>query len=160
MESLLTEKLKVAGFREVDVVTRNSCGDCMFLCFLHAMKAYIERGVNHARGILYTEPYPSIEVPLPTHRTRPIADREFVDVSTVAGLRRLVVDATTAILSDDTPEKQRTTLLKHILHRFKSSVMRSRDAEVQGYEPPADHASENDLVAAWKGLMQSQGMRS
>jgi hypothetical protein len=158
MEALFTDKLKLAGFREVDEVSRNSRGDCMFLCFLKAIRAYRDRGVNHARGISQPTPQSPISVPLPTHRLLPIADRKSVDISTAFGMRQLVVDAATAMLSTDTPEKLRTDLRMHILHRFKSQVMRSRDAEVEGYEPPAD-VSEEDKINAWKQLMQTQGAK-
>jgi hypothetical protein len=48
--------------------------------------------------------------------------------------------------STDAPKKQRTDLRKHILHRFKSAVTRTRDAEVEGDELTAD-MSEEDMVA-------------
>jgi hypothetical protein len=142
MEALLTDKLKAAGLKEVDEVSRNSRGDCMFLCFLKGMQAYKQRGVNHARSVSQPNNTSQILVPLPTHRALPIADRRSVDTSIVTGMRQLVVDGATAMLSIDTPEKLRTDLRKHILHRFKSTVMRARDAEVEGYEPPADDSKE------------------
>jgi hypothetical protein len=85
----------------------------MFLCFLKGMQAYKQRGVNHARGLSQSNNTSQILVALPTHRALPIADRQSIDISTVSGMRQLVVDGATAMLSIETPEKQRTDLRKH-----------------------------------------------
>jgi hypothetical protein len=101
----------------------------------------------------------AIVVPLPTHRASPIADTRSVEICISAGMRQVVVDGATAMPSTDTPEKQRTFLRRNILHRFKSAVTRTRDAEVDDEEPPAD-VSEEGMVAARKRLMQLQGAKS
>lgn len=152
MESQLKNRLLNLNLRDEPDVTRNSVGECLFLCFAQFLKQHnsLARAVTREGDALY--------VVRPSQQGHVVAERERLDVSSVAGLRLLAADTTRAILTDITPTCQAPLLRKHILHRFRSAFMRDRDAQVDGFEPPPDDASEPDKVRAWCKLMETAGV--
>jgi hypothetical protein len=62
------------------------------------------------------------------------------------------------MLSTETPSPVAGLLKQHMLHRFRSSYLRDRDAELLGEAAVADGASEADKLTAWYSLMETTGV--
>lgn len=155
MDVQVSNRLLALGYKDQPDVTRNKLGDCLFLCFLQACRDAELR----SRKFTVTEDG-KFTISYPTHATKPVADRESVDISTAIGMRLLAADGAEAMLSDDTPNAQASLLKRHILHRFRSKYMRDRDREAVRGAPLADDASDDDKVKYWMHLMRCNGKLS
>jgi hypothetical protein len=153
MEAQLTQKLLSLGLKDEKDVTRNSLGDCLFLCFAR----FVQSCDTHSREVT-KEDDGSVKIALSTHSTRQVEDRTVVDITTIAGLRQLAADSARAMLSTETPSPVADRLKQHMLHRFRSSYLRERDEEVLGEAAIADGGSEAEKLTAWYSLMETTGV--
>ena len=123
MEAQLTDKLLKINLKEEKDVSRNTLGDCLFMCFAHAVKSFSQ----HVRAATMDKVTKKVTCPLPTHAKKPVHQKTIVDVTTVAGLRLLAADSARAMESTSTPSANAALLRRHILFRSQSASMLARD---------------------------------
>jgi hypothetical protein len=152
MEAQLTNRLLTLSLKDEPEVTRNRLGDCLFLCFVQAVKTQ----TSAPRNLLVEGDTATLS--WPTHASRPVAERERVDVSNALGMRQLAADSARAMLSEETPNAQAPLLKRHIMHRFRSAYMRERDHEVLGDDGITDDATDAEKIEAWCKLMSLTGV--
>jgi hypothetical protein len=151
MDVQLTDRLLNLNYKDEPDVTRNSLHECLFQCFVHCVKTWESRP-KHVENI-----GESVLLHYPTHATRPLNEREKVDVSTPTGMRLLAADKAESMLDPSTPHPSTASLQKHIKHRFRSAYMRERDSEVLGEAALPDDAPDDDKFDAWCKLMRTTG---
>jgi hypothetical protein len=151
MDVQLTDRLLNLNYKDEPDVTRNSQHECLFLCFVQYVKTWESRP-KHVENV-----EESVLLHYPSHSTRPLNEREKLDVGTSTGMRLLAADKGESMLDPATPHPYTALLKKHIMHRFRSAYMRDRDAEVLGEAVLPDDAPEADKLDAWCKLMRTTG---
>jgi hypothetical protein len=152
MEAQLTDRLLNLSMKDEPEVTRNRAGECLFLCFVQSVNTQSATARNvekNGTAILVQKPSQTL--------ARAVGDRDKLDVSTTLGMRLLAADLAECMLDPATPHSQTAMLKRHILHRFRSSYIRQRDAEVLGDDVLPDNASDKDKFEAWCKLMRTSG---
>lgn len=152
MDVQLTNRLYSLGLKDDPSVTRNTRGDCLFLCFVHHCK-----GVDASKRKFTVSEDGKYMATYPTELTKFPHEREQVDISTTTGMRLLAADAATWMLNNDAPHPHAALLRRHIMHRFRSSCLRTLDSEALNGDVLPDNASDDDKLEHWKKLMRCNG---
>lgn len=152
MDTVLTSALLAVGLKDDHDITRNFPGDCLFLCFVQAVrKAEREGGLPKNVGVTWTHGKATVKDPeQPSDE-----DDVFIDITSVKGLRQIAASHGEMMCKNHV---RADLLQRYINNRFSSATVRQEDAKVEDYEPPADDAPDSEYLQAWGKLMMYGGV--
>lgn len=156
MDTVLTTGLVAVGLKDDHDITRNFPGDCLFLCFVEAVrKAENEGGLIKSVGVTWSDGKAMVPHPNPVATEDATKEDEHVNIVTVKGLREIAAACAEKMSKGHVKAE---LLRRYINNRFSSATARKEDAKLDDYEPPADDASDTDRMQAWCKLMMWGGV--